>query len=129
MVVSVSVTIYSSKFVLTIVDKKIPFSLLFLSESQSTSDGDGNIHTHACKYKSISQYQVLFMVFEHGTIYSYNLPLCGIYTRPATMPSLFLSKPKLFLILPTIAPLHDPRPLHHCPSFTYYLFRFLKLIR
>jgi hypothetical protein len=36
------------------VDEKIPFSLFFLSESQSTTGNDRNIHTHACKYKSIS---------------------------------------------------------------------------
>jgi hypothetical protein len=33
------------------VDGKIPFSILFLSESQSRMDGDGKIHTYACKYK------------------------------------------------------------------------------
>jgi hypothetical protein len=36
---------------LTMVERKILFSLLFLFESQSTTDDDGNIHTHAFKYK------------------------------------------------------------------------------
>jgi hypothetical protein len=45
---------YSSRFPLPLVDGKIPLSLLFLSGSQSKMDGDGNTHTHACKYKSIS---------------------------------------------------------------------------
>jgi hypothetical protein len=53
--VGVSVAVHLvSRFVLTIVDETISFSHLFLSESQSTEGSDRNIHTHACKYKSIS---------------------------------------------------------------------------
>jgi hypothetical protein len=43
---------YFLRFTLTMVDEKIHFSHIFLSESKSRTNGDGNIHTHACKYKS-----------------------------------------------------------------------------
>jgi hypothetical protein len=40
-----SPSIYFSRFVLTVVDGKFCFSLFFLFESQSSSDGDKNIYT------------------------------------------------------------------------------------
>jgi hypothetical protein len=46
--------IYFSRFPLVLVDGKIHFSLLLLSESQRKMDGDKSTHTHARKYKSIS---------------------------------------------------------------------------
>jgi hypothetical protein len=45
--VFVTVHLFSSRFVPTMIGGKIPFPLLFLSESQSIMDGDGNTHTHA----------------------------------------------------------------------------------
>jgi hypothetical protein len=44
-------SVYYSRFVPTMVDVKISFYVLFLSESQNTVDGDENTHTHAWAYK------------------------------------------------------------------------------
>jgi hypothetical protein len=42
---------YSSRFLLPLVDGKIPLSLFFFSKSQSTMNGDENTQTHAWVYK------------------------------------------------------------------------------